>query len=134
MKTLVASVHAEWRPRIAMEALRLGSDIHTVSNGFEAIELFRKHRYDVVVMDGSFLDMSAVELLLNLSEIAHNDPVILVREPAAERRNKIWTYCNAYLAGPYPTILAAMEPAAREAKRRRCGASEPISIRRTRPT
>jgi CheY-like chemotaxis protein len=68
----------------------------------QALDDLRKHQYDLVVLDDSMPDLSALELHLNLHDLARNSPRILVATaaPAGARHARIRDGLDAHVAPP----------------------------------
>lgn len=55
-----------------------GFDVETVSNGADAIELTKKHSYDLVFLDQYMPGMDGIETLSRIRENSQNTPIIMV--------------------------------------------------------
>lgn len=70
------------------------------SSGIEAINLIRKHEYDIIVLDISMPDKNGVDTLHDLKHIAPNLPVLILSGYAEEQYalNLMRSGCKGYLS------------------------------------
>ncbi len=88
------------------------ADVVEAANGFEALRLLPRERYDVVVTDINMPDIHGLELLsfMRKSDSHANTPVVIVSTEGAERDRErgMALGANAYLTKPFdPESLRA---------------------------
>lgn len=76
-----------------------GCDVHTTSDGMEGVDLIHKQKYDIVVVDETLAQMSHVEFVLNVRDIASEMPVAIVTGHVVEKHAKLWQHCEVFFAG-----------------------------------
>lgn len=81
------------------------ADVVEASNGFEALRLLPRERYDVVVTDINMPDIHGLELLsfMRKSEAHATTPVVIVSTEGAERDRErgMALGANAYVTKPF---------------------------------
>lgn len=81
------------------------ADVTEASNGFEALRLLPRERFDVVVTDINMPDIHGLELLsfMRKSELHSETPVIIVSTEgsARDRERGMSLGANAYLTKPF---------------------------------
>lgn len=55
-----------------------GYNLTLISNPIEAIEKFKKNKYDLIISDINMPQMNGIQLLMKLKKIDHNIRVILI--------------------------------------------------------
>ena len=111
LKALVASADGDWRTLFADTLMGRGCDVHTTSDGMEGVDLIHKHDYDIVVVDETLAQMSHVEFVLNVRDIASKMPVAIVTGKAVEKHAKLWQHCGVFFAGNRPAGARKIEEA-----------------------
>ena len=119
LKALLATADDDWRVVFADELIGKGCDVHTASSGLEAIDLVRKHRYDLVVVDQSLDDDGEVELVFNLRDLSADMPIVVLSGAHVEQRQRIWQRCGVFFAGPRARAMRKMGEAVEAARARR---------------
>ncbi len=89
-----------------------GFDVTEAGNGFEALRLLPRERFDLVVTDINMPDIHGLELIsfIRKSEALRSLPVIIVSTEGADRdRDRgLALGANAYLTKPFdPEVLRA---------------------------
>ncbi|MFT3927251.1 MAG: response regulator [Myxococcales bacterium] len=89
-----------------------GFDVTEAGNGFEALRLLPRERYDLVVTDINMPDIHGLELIafMRKSDVHRTTPVIIVStEGAARDRDRgLALGANAYITKPFdPEALRA---------------------------
>ena len=97
-------------------------DVTEAANGFEALRLLPRERYDLVVTDINMPDIHGLELLsfMRKSDVHATTPVIIVSTEAAQRDRErgMALGANAYLTKPFdPEALRATALRVVEARR-----------------
>jgi two-component system chemotaxis response regulator CheY len=110
-------------------------DVTEAANGFEALRLLPRERYDLVVTDINMPDIHGLELLsfMRKSDVHATTPVIIVSTEAAQRDRErgMALGANAYLTKPFdPEALRATARRVVEAKRAESGAAHGIERER----
>ncbi len=105
-KALVASADKAWQDDCAARFAHSGCDVHIVAAGLDALDLLRRHQYDIIALDNSFPDMNAIEFTLNIKDLAVNGPLTLVGDEEMEKHRCIRRRCNAYFIGPKDCLPA----------------------------
>lgn len=118
LRALVAAGIDEWRAAFTKELLDSGCDIHMTSSAAEAIDLVRKHRYHVAVIDEKLLDGGEVELVLNLRDLWSGEPVVLLSGSHVARRRRVWERCGVFFAGSRIRTLRKLAEAVETARAR----------------
>lgn len=99
LKALVATADDDWRAIFANALLERACDVHTTSDGMEAIDLMRKHGYHILVIDEALGQMDQIEFVFNVCDIASNIPVTIVTGAAVQKREDVWQRCGVFFAG-----------------------------------
>jgi CheY-like chemotaxis protein len=86
-----------------------GDDVHTVSSGNQTLEMVRKHRYDLIIIDHPFEDMDLLELCLNLKEFVEPDTWILVSTGEDALADKLQKYCQVKHTGRHADVKSYLE-------------------------
>lgn len=80
-------------------------DVTEAANGFEALRLLPRERYDLVVTDINMPDIHGLELIsfMRKGELHRNTPVIIVSTEGAlrDRERGMALGANAYLTKPF---------------------------------
>ncbi|MGI6233272.1 MAG: PglZ domain-containing protein [Prevotella sp.] len=63
---------------------RKGYEVDTVSNGSDAIELCKKHTYDLIMLDEMMPGLTGLETLQKIKEIQPSTPVVMVTKSEEE--------------------------------------------------
>ena len=97
-------------------------NVTEAANGFEALRLLPRERYDLVVTDINMPDIHGLELLsfMRKSDVHATTPVIIVSTEAAQRDRErgMALGANAYLTKPFePEALRATAHRVVEARR-----------------
>jgi len=111
LRALIATADKRWRDRFALAFMSQGCDIHTASDGFQALDLLLKHEYDFIVVDDSFSDVGPIEFSLNVRDLARNTPHMLVGGNGLARFRRVWRHCNVFFAGPKDHVLERISEA-----------------------
>src|SRR5665647_1962565 len=61
-----------------------GYEVHTKTNGFDAVEYVKKNVVDVVLMDESMPGITGLQTLQQIKEVNSNLPVVLITKNEAE--------------------------------------------------
>lgn len=79
-KTRILIVDDDQAMRLALsESLEsCGYDIGTAENGKEALDIFNKRKFDLVVTDMKMPEMTGIEVLQGVKKLSHDIPVILI--------------------------------------------------------
>ena len=90
--------------RVALEEGGL-ADVTEAGNGFEALRLLPRERYDLVVTDINMPDIHGLELIsfMRKSDVHRTTPVIIVSTEGAQRDRErgMALGANAYLTKPF---------------------------------
>lgn len=70
---------------IERQLSRLGFDVHTSTNGTDAVLRMERGQYAAVIADDSLDDLTALELGLTARDILTCDPLVLVVAPASRQ-------------------------------------------------
>ena len=116
LKALVASEDDDWRSLFADELTENDCEVDTTSDGMEVLNLVRKHRYVVVVVDEVLEKMNQLEVILNLRDLMPEMPVVVVTGRGVEKQEKVWRHCKVYYAGTRSSDARRMHEAVRVAK------------------
>lgn len=122
LKALVATGNDDWEAMFAEGLIQNGCDVHTSSHCLEAIDLLRKHRYDVVLVDEDLEDGNQVEFLFNLRDMVPSMPVVLASGSSAHKRQKLWRLCNVFFAGSRTRVAGKIAEAVHKARGRTAAA------------
>jgi len=98
-KALVVTAADDWSALFAGELIGKGCDVHTASEAAEAVDLLRKHQYDLMVVDQDVGGMDVVEFVLTVRDIASGEPVLLVSDVPTANKQKVWDRCGVFVAG-----------------------------------
>lgn len=79
-----------------------GYEVHTLSNGFDAIDYVKEHRVDVVLLDESMPGISGLETLSKIKEIRQQIPVVMITKNETENlmNDAIGRQISDYLIKP----------------------------------
>jgi len=79
-----------------------GYQVHTLSNGFDAIDYVKEHMVDVVLLDESMPGISGLETLAKIKEISQQIPVIMITKNETENvmDDAIGSQISDYLIKP----------------------------------
>lgn len=79
-----------------------GYEVHTLSNGFDAIDYVKEHMVDVVLLDESMPGISGLETLAKIKEISQQIPVIMITKNETENvmDDAIGSQISDYLIKP----------------------------------
>ncbi len=61
-----------------------GYEVHTLTNGFEAIDFVKEHHVDVVLLDESMPGITGLETLQKIKEVNRQIPVVLITKNETE--------------------------------------------------
>lgn len=88
--------------------LKRGWDVHTVSRGADALDMLRKRRYELIMVDDSVPDQSPLEFCLNATDIVPNAPTLMVASGNFTPVRAIWEKCRIAAAAPARQIVAKL--------------------------
>lgn len=79
-----------------------GYEVHTISNGYDAIEWVHKEHVDVVLLDESMPGLSGLETLQKIKEINNQIPIVLITKNETENlmNEAIGAQISDYLIKP----------------------------------
>ncbi len=79
-----------------------GYEVHTLSNGFDAIDYVKDHMVDVVLLDESMPGISGLETLAKIKEISQHTPIIMITKNETENvmDDAIGSQISDYLIKP----------------------------------
>ena len=79
-----------------------GYDVHTVTNGFDAIDYIKEHPVDVVLMDETMPGLTGLETLAKIKEVNGSIPVVLITKNETENLmdDAIGSQISDYLIKP----------------------------------
>src|SRR4030088_1908409 len=79
-----------------------GYDVHTLTNGFEAIDFIKENIVDVVLIDESMPGITGLETLAKIKEINNQMPVVLITKNETENlmNEAIGSQISDYLIKP----------------------------------
>lgn len=93
-KPTILYVEDDELTRWAMTAVlrNMAGDLFTASNGREGLDLFLKHRPDIVVTDIEMPEMNGKEMIEHISRLAPKAPIIVITAYTDEehRTEKAW--------------------------------------------
>ncbi len=121
LTALVVTGDRRWGCQCVDRLLAAGCDVHTASDGLRGIDLLRKQRYDLIVVDDALSDVSPLEFTLNLRELVPNAPVYIVAGDQVDRLPGPQRVCETFFAGVRTDALTCIEAAVEEAARRAAG-------------
>ncbi len=117
----------------------LGGEVDSTSNGAEAVEAVRQHRYSLILMDCQMPVLDGYGATQQIRQLDNGAEVPIVAMTAStlagERRRCLAIGMNAYLSKPFTregllSMIAGLVPAARTAERAEPGpATEPQPLR-----
>ena len=61
-----------------------GYEVHTVSNGYDALDLFAQQTFDLVLLDENMPGISGLETLQRIKEVSPQTPVVMVTKSEEE--------------------------------------------------
>ena len=61
-----------------------GFNVNTVTNGYDAIDIIKKQKYDIIFLDENMPGLSGLDTLSHLKEITHA-PVIMITKSEQEQ-------------------------------------------------
>src|SRR4028119_2024148 len=61
-----------------------GYDVHTLTNGYDAIEYVKENAVDVVLMDESMPGLTGLETLAQIKEVNSQIPIVLITKNETE--------------------------------------------------
>lgn len=61
-----------------------GYEVHTLTNGFEAIDFVKEHEVDVVLLDETMPGISGLETLQKIKEVSKQIPVVMITKNETE--------------------------------------------------
>jgi hypothetical protein len=114
VRVLIATADGAVKERCRTALKSSGCVVEYSAGGFAMLGLLRRGRYDVVAMDDSLEDMGLVELLLNIEEIAANDPTIVTGGHELWRFRRVFDRCNVTLSGPPEEVPEMVATAVRD--------------------
>src|SRR5688572_27709603 len=79
-----------------------GYDVHTLTNGFDAIDYVRENAVDVVLLDESMPGISGLETLAKIKEANSQIPIVLITKNETENlmNDAIGSQISDYLIKP----------------------------------
>lgn len=89
-KILLAEDHADNRRLITRLLSKLGLTVFTAADGFEAIELYKEHAPEVILMDIQMPKMDGIQAYKALRELACEEPIIALTANAM--KNEVEDY------------------------------------------
>ena len=117
-KALVITAADDWSALFVAELIERGCDVHTESEATEAVDLLRKHRYDLLVVDEDLAGMDVVEFVLTVRDLAIGQPVLVVAEAESTKKKKAWDRCGVFVAGTRAIVAKRIADAVQAARAR----------------
>lgn len=77
-----------------------GHSVATAASGREALEKFRRHRFDLVVLDGVMPEMSGEQTARFIKQLNHDTPIIMLTGFGAPTESETGTSVDAILHKP----------------------------------
>jgi CheY-like chemotaxis protein len=79
-KILVIDDEANFRTLTNMQLTRLGYDVSLADNGWNGLELYRRERPDVILLDVNMPGMDGIEVLKQIRTVDRKQPLIVLTE------------------------------------------------------
>lgn len=117
-KALVATRNPARRRLLANALLDQDCDVHTASRLGDSLDLLRKQRYDIVLVDETLEGMSPLEFTLNLRDLVKPMPVALVAGDFNGHPERLQRQCELYYMGGADELVERVPDAVREARQR----------------
>ncbi len=114
LKVLIASCDAGWRDSCAAALGRKAHEIRTSKAGFTALGLLRRNMYGLILLDDTLPDLGLIEFVLNVHDLAANNPVTMVGGRNVDNLQRVWRHCNVYFAGNKPRVVEKIPEALEE--------------------
>lgn len=114
-KALLGMEDNKWRKVVERILEPEISELIITTDGLEAIELFRRDRFDIVLIDESIEKASPAEVVMNLRDIAGDFPTIIVTGDRLPKYQRIWEHCGVAFAGSRMQAMKYLPWAIREA-------------------
>jgi ActR/RegA family two-component response regulator len=102
---LVACAYEPWQREYAHALIASGWEVDVTGRGIEAVQMVRKRPYSLLVIDDTIADLGALELVLNLRDLAGDKPQLLVAGQNLQRFQSIWTRCRAAFVGTHAELM-----------------------------
>lgn len=115
LTALVVAGDRAWGCQCVDRLLAAGCDVHTASDGLRGIDLLRKLRYDLIVVDDALGDVSPLEFTLNFRELTSNVPVYIVAGGCLDDLPELGRFCPVFFAGSRTEVLARFDAAVERA-------------------
>ncbi len=116
-RALVACGNQFRRAQFANVLLQAGWNVHTVSAGAQMLDLLRKQRYALTLLDDSLEELAPIEGALYVRDLAPNAPDIIIAGNSTERHQQVWARAGVRLSAQadevlrqLPKLLGAREP------------------------
>ena len=79
-----------------------GYEVHTLTNGFDAIDFVKENAIDVVLMDESMPGITGLETLAKIKEVNQQIPIVLITKNETENlmNDAIGSQISDYLIKP----------------------------------
>ena len=104
-RAIIACGNQFRRAQFANALLQAGWNVHTVSTGSEMLDLLRKQRYALTVLDESLHDLATTEGALYVRDLAPNEPEIIIAGEGTERHQQVWARAGVRLSASADEVL-----------------------------
>ena len=107
-RALIACGDSTRRTDYARLFLTAGWNVHTASSGQEMLDLLRKQRYTMAVVDTSLREIEPVECIMHMRDLSSHAPATVVADDDFAKRERFWARAGLDFAGPYEETVNAL--------------------------
>ena len=122
---LVSGSPQQWQESLKETVESAGFSVKWVDSGEKGLETLSRAMYGLIVVDDSCTDMRALEIVLNIHDVAPYDPVVLVVSDEAEDFRPIFERRGVFFSGSAPETVQRLPDAVEKAKGLKINSEEP---------
>lgn len=108
---MIVTENSEWREQVERHLRGAKAEVTSTADGMRCMEMLRKQRFDLVLIDESIRQAGPVEVLLTLRDLSEPLPITLVTGSEISRLEKVWKRCDVFFYGSRLDALPALERA-----------------------
>ena len=122
---LVSGSPQQWQESLKAKLETGGFAVKTVDSGEKGLETLARGIFALIVVDDSCTDMRALEIVLNIQDVAPYEPVVLVVSDEADDFRPIFKRRGVFFSGSAPETVGRIDEAMEKAKRLAVNTAEP---------
>lgn len=122
---LVSGSPQQWQESLKGTLESAGFTVKTADSGEKGLEALARGMFALIIVDDSCTDMRALEIVLNVQDVAPYEPVVLVVSDEANDFRPVFKRRGVFFSGSAPETVQRLPEAMEKAKGLAINTSEP---------